>query len=83
MAKEYPKGLFAFPADKDFIVTRLRVRRDEFIDWIKNKPVSDGYVSIDVLKAKDENKFYTSYWEKDGQSTPPPKAEKTLDDLPF
>jgi len=82
MAKEYPKGLFAFPDQKDFIVTRLRVRRDEFIDWIKHKPVNDGYVSIDVLRGKD-NKFYTSYWEKDGPSTPPPKAEKTLDDLPF
>ena len=85
---DFPNGLFANKPHKnapDFVKAGISIQVERFIQWLKAQKANEkGYVKLQVLEARDGEKFYAKLddWEPSGagQST---ETTTTSDDIPF
>ena len=89
MEKNYAKGLFVKRNEKapDFVVCKLSIKTDDFIQFLKENTNEKGYVNLQVLKGKDKGTFYanvdTFTPKTDNVSTDTKKSVKTQVNDPF
>jgi hypothetical protein len=73
-----------------FVVGRIGIQRDRFMEWLEKQPVSEkGYLSLDVTERRNAPGEYSvalNTW-KPAQSKPAPAVsgeyDDSLEDLPF
>jgi hypothetical protein len=70
-----------------FVVGRIGIQRDRFMEWLAKQPVSEkGYLSLDVTERRNAPGEYSvalNTWKPTGQSKP---AQPDFDDsaeIPF
>lgn len=52
--KVFAEGLYFFESDKDFILGKLSVNSNQFIEWLEKQETDEkGYVKLDILKSKE------------------------------
>ena len=89
MEKNYAKGLFVKRNEKapEFVVCKLSIKTDDFIQFLKENTNDKGYVNLQVLKGKEKGTFYanvdTFTPKADNVSTEPKKPVKTQVNDPF
>lgn len=50
--QEFIKGLFVKPAKPDFVLAKLGIKVDAFIEYLQENKKADGYINIDILDYK-------------------------------
>jgi hypothetical protein len=90
MARELVNGFFAKKADKDFVVTKVSLKTNDFLEFINSKKgiieENNGWLNFEILKSKnDRNKWYASYndWKPEKQVSTSDHSPDREADLPF
>ncbi len=61
--KQFAKGIFVekpSPKAPDFVITKLSFKVAEAIAFLQENENNAGYVNVDVLMAKDGQKYYAA-----------------------
>jgi len=75
-----------------FVVGRIGIQRDRFVEWLAKQPVSEkGYLSLDVTERRNAPGEYSvalNTWKPTGRNpinplTDPAGAADYNDDIPF
>lgn len=78
---KFVNGLFVKESDQDWIVAKLGINVDEFIDWLKKQEAEKGFVNITIAKSKKGNIYAKLDDYKPTENTSNEAEYK--DDLPF
>ena len=78
MEKNYAKGLFAKRNEKapEFVVCKLSIKTDDFIQFLKENTNEKGYVNLQVLKSKDKGTLYAILDTFEPKTNTTPTQEK-------
>ena len=86
MSITFAKGLFCKTASPDFVVCKLSIIVDDFIEFLNENKNNAGYVNIDVLKSKSSDKIYgalNEWKKKENTEENNNYADDSFDSIPF
>ena len=78
MEKFYAKGLFAKRNEKapEFVVCSLSIKKDDFIQFLRENTNDKGYVNLQVLKSREKGTIYAILDTFEPKTNTTPTQEK-------